>query len=64
MVSLKDHYDFQIIFLLIISIIFQVLIIDGKPFKGDNYENEITLFNEFAVSCYLYMLLCLTDFHG
>jgi hypothetical protein len=34
-----------------------------KPLDGLR-EHRMSIFNELAVSLYLYLLMCLTDFHG
>jgi len=47
--------------LLIISVIFQTLVIYGNPFDSSS-NNSMTVFNEISISCYLYLMLCLTDF--
>jgi hypothetical protein len=49
--------------LIIISAVFQSLLIYGKPFE-ESYENNMSLFTEIMVSLYLYILLGLTDYQG
>ncbi len=61
LIFLKDHNEFQILLLLIISSIYSILLINGKPFES-SFENKMSLFTEFMVSIYLYLLLCLTDY--
>lgn len=45
-----------------ISFLFQILIITGKPFKKSK-ENFWTLLYELFNSVYIYLLYCLTDFN-
>ncbi|TNV87093.1 hypothetical protein FGO68_gene10708 [Halteria grandinella] len=53
---MRNHASYQILTLIIISMIFLVLQLHARPFK----ENvEIALFNECSVAIYLYILLCL-----
>ncbi len=61
LIFLKDHNEFQILLLLIISAVYSMLLINGKPFES-SFENKMSLFTEIIVSIYLYLLLCLTDF--
>ena len=61
LIFLKDHNEFQILLLLIISAVYSMLLINGKPFESI-FENKMSLFTEILVSLYLYLLLCLTDF--
>jgi CBS domain containing-hemolysin-like protein len=61
LIFLKDHNEFQILLLLIISVVYSILLMNGKPFES-NFENKMSLFTEIMVSIYLYLLLCLTDF--
>ena len=63
MVSLREWYVFQIQILLILSIIAQCLMILGHPLKS-HFDNYFSLVLEFGVSCYLYVLLSLSDFQG
>lgn len=63
LIFLKDLDEFQILSMLIISVIYSALLIRGKPFD-DSFDNKMSLFTECIVSVYLYMLLCLTDFTG
>ena len=61
LIFLKDHNEFQILLLLMISLLFSAFLIQGRPFK-DSLSNKMSLFTEIIVSIYLYILLCLTDF--
>jgi hypothetical protein len=45
------------------SLVFQILLILYKPIDGSR-EHRMSIFNELAVTLYLYLLMCLTDFHG
>jgi hypothetical protein len=63
LIFLKDHNEFQILLLLIISLLYSCFLIRGRPFEN-SFENKMSLFTEIIVSVYLYMLLCLTDFMG
>ena len=63
LIFLKDHNEFQILLLLIVSLIYSCFLIRGRPFES-SFENKMSLFTEIMVSVYLYMLLCLTDFMG
>jgi hypothetical protein len=62
-VVLRDHYEFQIGLLLIISCLYQVLILVLQPLEGGPLENRLALFNELMVSSYLYLLILLSDFN-
>ncbi len=62
LVCLRNLPDYQIIILLILSIFIECLSVRYKPLS-DPLENKISLFNEFMVSIYLYLLLGLTDFN-
>jgi phage-related protein len=57
----RDYNFIQLITLLLISGIFQVLTMLGKPLDS-SLENAMTLFNEVMVSAYIYVLFILTDF--
>ncbi len=57
---LRDYPEFQIVFLIFASFIFQMLLILIKPL----IDNHIALFNEVMVSTYLYTLMLLTDMMG
>jgi hypothetical protein len=63
LILFRDHCEFQILSLLITSIVFQSLILVGNPMPSP-VENKVSLFNEVMVSLYLYTLLHLTDFFG
>jgi len=63
MIVLCNHPEFQIGLLLYISVIFQVLIIKGRPMPSIG-ENLVAFFNEIMISAYLYILIILTDFFG
>jgi hypothetical protein len=63
LITLREFNQFQIIFLMIISVAFQGLIIWGKPMLTP-LENKMAFINEIFVSAYLYILLLLTDFMG
>ncbi len=63
LIFLRDYNSFQLITLLIISVIYSCLLIAGKPFKN-NLKNKVYIFTECIVSIYLYILMCLTDFMG
>ena len=62
-VVLRNHYEFQIGALLLISYIFQVLILVLQPIEGGPIENRLALFNELMVSSYLYLLILLSEFN-
>jgi hypothetical protein len=61
MIIIRDHNGMQLVALLVISWVFQGLIICGRPWQS-TLENKMTLFNEIMVSVYLYILMILTDF--
>jgi hypothetical protein len=58
LLSLKNYPGFQVICLLVISVIQQVCIIKTLPYEGKG-RNGMNIFNELAVSASLYTLLCL-----
>jgi len=62
-ITMRDLYCLQILLLFFNSIVFQILIILYKPLDGLR-DHRMSIFNELAVSLYLYLLMCLTDFHG
>ena len=62
-VVLRDHYEFQIGTLLLISYFFQVLILVLQPIEGGPLENRLALFNELMVSSYLYVLILLSEYN-
>ena len=57
---LRDYPQFQILFLIFASFIFQMLLLLMKPL----IDNHIALFNEVMISTYLYTLMLLTDMMG
>jgi len=59
-VTLKDTPSFQILTLLILSVLQQALIICYLPYDTKEI-NLLSLYNELAVSVYLYLGLLLTD---
>ena len=61
LILLYDKPSFQIISLLILSVIWQNLILFSKPFETKAL-NIISFYNELAVSLYLYIAFVLTDF--
>jgi hypothetical protein len=63
MVFLNQHSVAQIFILLVVSVIFQLIIIIANPMT-DKWDQRITWIIEVSVSIYLYMLLSLTDFMG
>jgi hypothetical protein len=60
MVYLNQHSLAQIFVLLVISAVFQILMIIGKPMT-DKWDHRMTWIVEISVSIYLYVLLSLTD---
>ena len=63
MTLLRHNFYLQIFPLLVISAVFQIMILGSKPMLT-KLDNNMLLFNEIMVSTYLYNLLCLTDFMG
>jgi hypothetical protein len=63
MVFMREKCAAQIFVLLVISVIFQILIIIECPIN-DVWDQRLTLLIEASVSIYLYGLLSLTDFMG
>jgi hypothetical protein len=63
MVFLNKYSVAQIFFLLVISVIFQIIMVISNPMT-DKWDQRITLMIEVSVSIYLYVLLSLTDFMG
>jgi hypothetical protein len=63
LVLLKDYPEVQLQTLLLASILFQALILLGKPMEG-SFDNKVSLAIELAVSAYLYVMMMLTDFTG
>ena len=62
-VVLRDSAPAQICLLLSASLFFQSLHLYSKPFEK-SIDQKIAFFNELMISIYLYLLICLTDFHG
>ena len=48
--------------LLIQSVLMQALIIHGRPLS-EPLENLLSLFNEFMVTLYMYLMITLTDYN-
>ena len=63
MVFLNEHSAAQILVLLVVSVIFQIIIVISNPMT-DTLDQRITWIIEVSVSIYLYVLLLLTDFMG
>ena len=63
LVVLRDHFEMQIIALLVMSVVTQVIIIRGRPME-DTGEHRMSIFNEIMVTLYLYLLVSLTDYNG
>ena len=63
MVFLNQHSFAQILVLLVLSVIFQIIIVIANPMT-EKSNQRITLMIEASVSIYLYVLLSLTDFMG
>ena len=63
MVYLNQHSGAQILVLLVVSVIFQIIILISNPMT-DKQDQRIMWMIEISVSIYLYVLLCLTDFMG
>ena len=55
----KNLHSYQVITLLLYSLLTQQVILTLKP-KLDSSTNHLLLFNEMAVSVYLYLMLALT----
>lgn len=62
-VFVRDHYEFQIMMLLVFSMLMQALIMGSRPMKESGNQN-MSIFNEVATSLYLYVLILLTEFMG
>jgi len=60
MVFLNQHSLAQIFVLLVISVVFQIMMILGKPMT-DKWDHRMTWMVEVSISIYLYVLLSLTD---
>ena len=63
MVFIRNNCAAQIFLLLVISVIFQILIIIERPIN-DVWDQRLTFLIEASVSIYLYCLISLTDFVG
>jgi hypothetical protein len=63
LIALRDYPCLQIPLLLVPSVAFQGLLLAYQPIDGAS-DNAIAVVNEFAVSLYLYLMLCLTEFTG
>ena len=63
LIVLRDYFIFQIYLLLLISVFISIIMMYSQPFS-EKKENHFTFFNELMTSFYLYIMLCLTDFHG
>jgi hypothetical protein len=61
LIFLRDYNQFQIVTLLILSILFSCFIAGARPFE-ESIKNKMSLITESIVSIYLYILMCLTDF--
>jgi len=61
MVFLNQHSFAQIFVLLVVSVIFQIIMVIGHPMT-DKWDHRITWMIEASVSIYLYVLLSLTDY--
>jgi hypothetical protein len=60
---IADHPEFQILLLLVLSAASQGCQLVGHPLEKD-IDHWASLFGEFMVSAYLYVMLMLTDFHA
>jgi hypothetical protein len=63
LVFLNQHSQAQIFVLLVISFIFQIIMLFGNPLT-DYWDQRITWMIEISVSIYLYVLLSLKNFMG
>jgi hypothetical protein len=63
LVFARDHYECQIMLLLIFSIIAQALIMGSRSII-ESGNHKMSIFNEVATSLYLYVMILLTDFMG
>ena len=63
MLIVTDHPEFQILLLLVLSAASQGCQLVGHPLEKD-IDHRASLFGEFMVSAYLYVMLMLTDFHA
>ena len=63
LIFLRERCVAQIFILLVISIIFQILLISANPMT-EKCDQRMAVMIETSVSIYLYTLLSLTDFSG
>jgi len=56
----RDLGSFQILALLVSSLLAQALTLHFKPYE-DPWQNAFSFFNEYAVSVFLYLMLLLSD---
>jgi hypothetical protein len=63
LIFLRDHCVLQIFILLVVSFIFQILLLSAKPITKKS-DQRMAVMIEASVSIYLYTLLSLTDFTG
>jgi hypothetical protein len=63
LIFLRDHCAVQIFVLLVMSVIFQILLLSAKPMTN-KCDQRMAVMIEASVSIYLYTLLSLTDFTG
>lgn len=61
LIFLRDYPQLQVITLLVASVLIQILLLSSPPFLPSS-KNFMTFFNELATSCYIYILLLLTDY--
>ena len=60
---MRDCPEVQLQVLVFTSILFQAMILLGKPMDG-SFSNRFSFAIELAVSAYLYVMMMLTDFTG
>jgi membrane protein YdbS with pleckstrin-like domain len=63
MIFFRDYCVAQIFVLLMISVIFQILLLSAKPME-DEWDQRMAMIIEVSVSVYLYALISLTDYMG
>jgi hypothetical protein len=63
LVILIDSPEVQLQILIFTSVLFQAMILLGKPMEG-SFSNRVSFAIELAVSAYLYVMMMLTDFTG
>jgi hypothetical protein len=61
LITFRDSGDLQVLLLILVSCIFQAIILVGKP-QSEPLENAMLMFNEVIVFIYLLLMLSLTDF--